>query len=65
MDAVIIRMAIVPSLMFLFGRANWWFPSWLDRILPRLSVDPRRGQDPPSVPPDPGAAPREPESVSV
>ncbi len=40
MDAVIIRMAIVPALMFLFGKANWWFPRWLDRILPRLSVEP-------------------------
>ena len=39
-DALLIRMAIVPSLMFLFGKANWWFPGWLDRILPRLSVDP-------------------------
>ncbi len=40
MDAVLIRMAIVPALMQLFGKANWWFPDWLDRILPRLSVDP-------------------------
>jgi len=39
-DAVLIRMAIVPSIMMLFGQANWWFPRWLDRILPRLSVDP-------------------------
>jgi RND superfamily putative drug exporter len=39
-DAVLIRMAIVPSVMFLFGKANWWFPAWLDRILPRLAVDP-------------------------
>jgi putative drug exporter of the RND superfamily len=39
-DAVLIRMAIVPSIMMLFGNANWWFPRWLDRILPRLSVDP-------------------------
>jgi len=39
-DAVLIRMAIVPSVMFLFGKANWWFPGWLDRILPRLAVDP-------------------------
>jgi len=37
---VLIRMAIVPSIMMLFGQANWWFPRWLDRILPRLSVDP-------------------------
>lgn len=40
MDAVIIRMAIVPSLMFLFGRANWWYPRWLDRITPHVTVDP-------------------------
>ncbi len=38
-DAVVIRSAVVPSLMLLFGRANWWFPGWLDRILPRISVD--------------------------
>ena len=38
-DAVIIRMCIVPSLMMIFGKANWWFPDWLDRILPKLSVD--------------------------
>ena len=38
-DAILIRMAIVPSIMMLFGKANWWFPAWLDRILPRLSVD--------------------------
>ena len=65
MDAVIIRMAIVPSLMFLFGRANWWFPSWLDRILPRLSVDPRGGLTPSADPTGQGPAPREPEAVSV
>ncbi len=40
MDAILIRMAIVPALMQLFGKANWWFPAWLDRILPRLSVEP-------------------------
>ncbi|HUO49546.1 MAG TPA: MMPL family transporter [Acidimicrobiales bacterium] len=40
MDAILIRMAIVPAVMFLFGKTNWWFPSWLDRVLPRLSIDP-------------------------
>jgi RND superfamily putative drug exporter len=38
-DAVLIRMAVVPSLMMMFGQANWWFPAWLDRWLPKLSVD--------------------------
>jgi putative drug exporter of the RND superfamily len=40
LDAVIIRMAIVPALMFLFGKANWWFPPRLDRVLPHLAADP-------------------------
>ena len=65
MDAVFIRMAIVPALMFLFGRANWWFPAWLDRILPRLSVDARSSGAPPSEPETPGPAPSEPESIGV
>ncbi len=38
-DALFIRMAIVPSLMIMFGKSNWWFPKWLDRALPKLSVD--------------------------
>jgi putative drug exporter of the RND superfamily len=38
-DAVVIRMALVPSIMMMFGKANWWFPAWLDRILPKLSTD--------------------------
>jgi putative drug exporter of the RND superfamily len=38
-DAVFIRMAVVPSLMMLLGKANWWFPARLDRMLPRVSVE--------------------------
>jgi len=39
-DAVIIRMTTVPALMQLSGAANWWFPAALDRVLPRVSVEP-------------------------
>ncbi len=38
-DATIVRMLLVPSLMVLMGAANWWLPRWLDRILPRLHVE--------------------------
>jgi RND superfamily putative drug exporter len=38
-DAVFIRMAVVPSLMVLLGKSNWWFPNRLDRLLPRVSVE--------------------------
>jgi RND superfamily putative drug exporter len=40
LDAFILRTVLVPALMHLFGRANWWLPGWLDRILPHLSIEP-------------------------
>jgi putative drug exporter of the RND superfamily len=41
-DATIVRMVLVPAVMELLGRANWWLPSWLGRLLPRLDVEPGR-----------------------
>jgi RND superfamily putative drug exporter len=38
-DATLVRMVLVPSTMELLGKANWWFPRWLDRIVPKLSVE--------------------------
>ena len=38
-DALVIRTALVPALMHLFGEANWWLPRALDRALPRLAVE--------------------------
>jgi putative drug exporter of the RND superfamily len=38
-DATIVRMVLVPALMQLFGRANWWMPSWLERTVPRLAPE--------------------------
>ena len=39
MDAFIIRTVLVPSLMHFFGKANWWMPKWLDRIVPHVAVE--------------------------
>jgi putative drug exporter of the RND superfamily len=39
LDATVIRMVLVPSTMALLGRWNWWLPSWLDRLLPRLDAE--------------------------
>jgi RND superfamily putative drug exporter len=47
-DAVIIRSVLVPALMQLFGKRAWWLPSWLDRILPRLHVEPAEGDPAPT-----------------
>lgn len=38
-DALVVRMMLVPSIMHLFGARTWWFPRWLDRILPRITVE--------------------------
>jgi RND superfamily putative drug exporter len=32
-DAVVIRCLLVPAMVALFGRANWWLPDWLGRVL--------------------------------
>ena len=38
-DATIVRIVLVPATMELLGRANWWLPSWLDRVLPKVRVE--------------------------
>ena len=47
-DAVIIRSILVPAIMQLFGRKAWSLPAWLDRILPRLHVEPAEGDPSPT-----------------
>ena len=39
LDAVIVRMALVPALMLLLGDLNWKLPRVLDRVLPHLNVE--------------------------
>jgi RND superfamily putative drug exporter len=39
LDAVIVRMVLVPALMLAVGKLNWALPGWLERILPRLNVE--------------------------
>ena len=38
-DATLVRLVLVPATMALLGKANWWLPTWLDRILPHISVE--------------------------
>lgn len=42
-DAFIVRLVLVPALMSVIGKANWWIPAWLDRILPNVQIEP--GED--------------------
>jgi putative drug exporter of the RND superfamily len=48
LDAFVIRTALVPAIMELLGTRAWWLPRWLDRVLPRVGVEPS---------PEAGAAP--------
>jgi RND superfamily putative drug exporter len=45
LDATLVRMVLVPAVMQILGKANWWIPSWLEKILPRLDVE-RVGMQP-------------------
>lgn len=38
-DAFLVRMTIVPAIMTLLGKAAWWLPRRLDRILPHVSIE--------------------------
>lgn len=38
-DAFVVRLVLVPSVMSLLGRSNWWLPGWLDRVLPRVRIE--------------------------
>ncbi|MFV1991859.1 MAG: MMPL family transporter, partial [Acidimicrobiales bacterium] len=39
LDATLVRMLLVPATMSLLGGRNWWFPAWLDKIVPTLNVE--------------------------
>jgi RND superfamily putative drug exporter len=39
LDAVIVRSIIVPGLMLVIGKSNWYLPSFLERVIPHLNVE--------------------------
>ena len=40
LDAFVIRSLLVPALMRVLGDWNWWLPRWLDRLVPRVAIEP-------------------------
>ncbi|CAB4733013.1 unannotated protein [freshwater metagenome] len=38
-DAFIVRMVLIPAVLYLLGEKAWWLPRWLDRILPDVDVE--------------------------
>ena len=49
-DATVVRMLLVPGVIHLLGRANWWLPRTVDRRLPQLRVEGRPDAFVPSGP---------------
>src|SRR5215831_16731172 len=67
-DATVVRMLLVPAIMHLLGRANWWLPRPVDRRLPQLRVEGRPEAfvpSPRSAPHDAGSRELEPRGAAV
>ncbi len=61
-DATIVRCLLVPAVMVLLGKKAWWLPAWLDRLLPKISIEgegwfARRDEEARKAPPPPDPEP--------
>jgi RND superfamily putative drug exporter len=50
-DAFLVRLTLVPAVMWLLNGRAWYMPRWLDRILPRLTIEPPVGEPRSAEPP--------------
>ena len=61
LDATVVRCLLVPALMVLMGKANWYMPRWLDRVVPHISIEGaeffERRDRPPTAEPEPDLEP--------
>jgi putative drug exporter of the RND superfamily len=39
LDAVVVRMLLLPAVLQLLGRRTWALPRWIDRRLPRVAIE--------------------------
>ena len=65
LDVLVLRMVLVPALMHRFGKANWWLPGWLDKLLPHVSVEGEPDQAPVPATDRQPVSDREPEPVDA
>jgi RND superfamily putative drug exporter len=49
-DATLVRMVLVPSIMEILGPVNWWMPRALDRSIPKIGVEVTPGPVPRPLP---------------
>ena len=64
-DALIVRMTLVPAIMHLLGDKAWYMPRWLDRVLPRVTIEPAEQDEPQSYDGADGTPSDEPERELV
>ncbi|RUQ23331.1 MMPL family transporter [Kocuria sp. HSID16901] len=38
-DAFVVRLTLIPAVMYLLGEKSWWLPRWIDKILPNVDVE--------------------------
>jgi putative drug exporter of the RND superfamily len=55
-DVLVVRLIVAPAVIALLGDRAWGLPSWLDRILPRISLEGEEHHAPPPGHPQPEAA---------
>jgi RND superfamily putative drug exporter len=56
-DALIVRMTLVPALLTLLGEKSWYIPRWLDRLLPKVTIEPPHQREAVPVEPRPELEP--------
>jgi putative drug exporter of the RND superfamily len=39
-DALLVRMTLVPAFLTMLGEKAWYIPRWLDRLLPKITIEP-------------------------
>jgi RND superfamily putative drug exporter len=39
LDATVVRCLLVPALMLMMGKINWYMPGWLDKLVPHVSIE--------------------------
>ena len=50
-DALLVKMTLVPAFLTMLGEKAWYIPGWLDRILPKVTIEPPHdGEEPVAVP---------------
>jgi putative drug exporter of the RND superfamily len=46
-DALVVRMTLVPALLTMLGEKSWYIPRWLDRALPNITIEPPHDREAP------------------